>query len=81
MNDTGRGQAENLRLELVRRQVDFTAALSSPLDRALETARILLAGSDIQIRVEPALAELDLGHYEGRYESDVKVSMGAVYER
>ena len=81
LNDTGRGQAENLRQELVRRQVNFTAALSSPLDRALETARILLAGSDIQAQVELALAELDLGHYEGRYESAVKVSVGAGSER
>ena len=80
LNATGRGQAQALRQALQRRQVEFTQALSSPLQRAIDTARILLAGSDIEPEIEPALAELDLGDYEGQFESDVKASMGKSYD-
>ena len=76
LNATGRGQAEALKRTLQRQQVEFTRALSSPLTRAMDTAQILLSSSEIEPEIEPTLAELDLGDYEGRYESDVKASMG-----
>ena len=80
LNATGRGQAEALKRTLQRRQVEFTRALSSPLTRAMDTAQILLSSSEIEPEIEPTLAELDLGDYEGRYESDLKASMGGRYD-
>jgi broad specificity phosphatase PhoE len=56
----GRAQAQRLRRKMGRRR--FALALSSPMARALETAR--LAGFD-RIEIDPDLHEWNYGQYEG----------------
>lgn len=43
----------------------FDRAYASNLERALETARIILAGSGVAIQVDPRLREFDFGQWEG----------------
>jgi probable phosphoglycerate mutase len=61
LTDEGRRQAERLGLQLRGRE--FTAVLSSPLQRALETCRLAGLGDRCQTRAD--LAEWDYGDYEG----------------
>ena len=61
LTDTGRELARRLALRL--RGVPLDGILTSPLGRAVDTARILAGGSDV--RVEDRLRELDLGRWEG----------------
>ena len=65
LNKTGYRQAENLRDELTKEGVCFSTAMTSPLVRALETAKVLLRGSHVIARNNSALIELDMGAYEG----------------
>lgn len=50
--------------------------LSSPLARARETAA-LLAPAGTEVRVEPALIEMDWGEWEGRRLADLRAEGGA----
>jgi probable phosphoglycerate mutase len=64
---TGREQARRLGPLLAGRS--FTRVLSSPLSRALETAR--LAGFGDRVEVDDDLREWDYGAYEGRTRLDI----------
>ncbi len=57
----GREQAAELRRTL--KEHTFAAVFSSPLQRALDTAR--LAGFETSVTVDPDLCEWDYGAYEG----------------
>ena len=48
------------------RQVPFTALVSSPLDRCLDTAGAIAAGRDLELQVEPRLGECRYGDWTGR---------------
>ena len=61
LTDAGRAQARLLRRKLGRRQ--FALVLSSPMTRALETAR--RAGFGDRVEIDPALHEWNYGRYEG----------------
>ena len=61
LTDTGREQARRLRARLAGKQ--FAMVLSSPLSRALETAR--LAGFGDVLEIDPDLREWDYGAQEG----------------
>ncbi len=61
LTEAGRGQAADVGRRL--RGIEFELVLSSPLSRALETAR--LAGFADVVRVDPDLAEWDYGRFEG----------------
>ena len=63
LNDTGRRQAVAL-AELLRSR-SISAAFSSPLRRARETAELILTGRDVPLRIVPELAEMDCGAWEG----------------
>ncbi len=64
LNETGRAQARAVG-ELFRQQgVRFDRVYSSPLIRAVETAR-LAAGEAAEITVDERLIEMDYGPYEG----------------
>lgn len=63
LNATGREQAEGLAAELSSRRID--ALYSSPLGRALETARAIARGRGLELRTDPRLKEIDLGEWEG----------------
>jgi broad specificity phosphatase PhoE len=61
LTEVGKRQAQAVRAKLAGHR--FALVLSSPLSRALETAR--LAGFGEVVEVEPDLAEWDYGEYEG----------------
>jgi phosphohistidine phosphatase len=66
LSDRGRGQAERLGLFLAAAGFEPDAILSSPLARALETARLVATPLELPVRVVDALAgPLDLDAVEG----------------
>jgi broad specificity phosphatase PhoE len=67
LTDAGREQARRLGPLLARRS--FSRVLSSPLSRALETAR--LAGFGDRVEVDDELREWDYGVYEGRTRPEI----------
>lgn len=68
LTDRGREQALALGRHLAKRH--FDRVLTSPLGRARDTCR--LAGFDGVARVEPDLAEMDYGEYEGRTTAEIR---------
>jgi broad specificity phosphatase PhoE len=62
---TARGRAQATALVDQLAGVPFVAAYASPLLRATETADILSARLGVPYTVSPALAEYDVGHWEG----------------
>jgi broad specificity phosphatase PhoE len=69
LTDLGREQARRLGRALAGRT--FSRVVSSPLSRALETAR--LAGFGDRVEILPDLQEWDYGVYEGRRRVDIDV--------
>jgi probable phosphoglycerate mutase len=63
LNEEGRQMAEAVRSECDR--IHFDVCYSSPLMRAYETAKIVLASRDIPIITDSRLAEMSFGDYEG----------------
>lgn len=68
LTDEGRRQAALVGTRL--RGEDFAAVLSSPLSRALETARI--AGFGDRVEVDDDLREMNYGEYEGRRSKEIR---------
>ena len=64
LNETGIRQAETVGELFRRRGIRFDAVYSSPLRRALTTAR-LIAGETAPISTDERLFEIDYGPYEG----------------
>lgn len=64
LNEEGRSQAESLARSLAR--LPIRAVYSSPLERALETARPLVRALGVPLREAPGLVELDFGDWTGR---------------
>ena len=62
LTDLGRRQLELLSQRLRDTRID--AAYSSPLVRAMDTARACVQGRDLEIIAEPRLIELDAGQME-----------------
>ena len=68
LNDTGRQQARQLAESLQGR--DISLIVSSPLERAMETARIVSSACGAPLVAEPRLIEQDYGVYEGKDRRD-----------
>lgn len=68
LTEAGRAQTPQLRRKLGRRT--FALVLSSPMSRALETAR--LAGFGDRVEIDPDLHEWDYGRYEGLTTSEIR---------
>ena len=64
LNDQGRAQAAALAQLLAG--VNLAALYSSPLDRAVETARPLAETHNLPVQIRPGLGELHPGDYTGR---------------
>jgi len=77
LSDEGRRQAARLGERLSRQNI--TALYSSPLSRALDTARIIAADCGLSPVTRDALREIDHGHWEGRTREDVEAQFGAEY--
>lgn len=67
----GREQAE-LAKDMLRR-VSFSRVLSSPLQRAMETAQ--LSGLGTRVEANEDLREIDYGDYEGRTTKEIRESV------
>jgi len=63
LNDKGRLLARKTAEAM--KDIPFDAAFSSPLSRAMETARIIIGDRPVEVLPEPRLVELSFGEYEG----------------
>ena len=63
LNDVGRMQAQQVSLVFSGRGVTFDHVFSSPLVRAVETARLVAPG--VEVTTDERLIEMDYGPYEG----------------
>jgi probable phosphoglycerate mutase len=77
LSDEGRRQVASLAERLKGEALD--AIYASPLQRTMETSRILAAPHGIEPLAEPALREIDYGRWEGLRRSDVERSFGSEY--
>ncbi len=69
LNDTGRQQAARLAEALTI--IPLTAIISSPLERAYETACIVAQGRDLVIQQEPDLMDTNVGHWAGKVMDEI----------
>jgi broad specificity phosphatase PhoE len=79
LNQTGIKQAESLGNSLVGLKIE--AIYSSPLKRALDTARSVAKHHSLGVNVVPGLIDLDYGAWEGLTHEDVKEKYSGLYER
>jgi broad specificity phosphatase PhoE len=77
LSDLGRWQAARLGERLS--QQGLTAAYSSPLSRALDTARIIGAGCGLDPTTRDELREIGHGHWEGLKRKDVEAQFAPEY--
>src|SRR5215469_14010069 len=64
LNDTGRQQAARLADALT--VLPISAIISSPLERAKDTAEIIARPHQLDIQFEPALMDIELGRWSGQ---------------
>ena len=64
LNDTGRQQAARLADALT--VLPISAIISSPLERARDTAEIIAQPHKLEIQFEPALMDIELGRWSGQ---------------
>jgi len=64
LNDTGREQAARLADALAL--LPISAIISSPLERARDTAEIIVQGRGLPIQLEPDLMDTDIGRWAGK---------------
>ncbi|MEW6546278.1 MAG: histidine phosphatase family protein [Bacillota bacterium] len=80
LDDLGRQQARALGEALA--DAGITTVVSSPLSRALETARIACASLEVDDpRVEPALTDLNFGAWEGLSRQEVEERYPDLYRK
>jgi broad specificity phosphatase PhoE len=77
LSETGRWQAARLGERLS--QQGLTAAYSSPLARALDTARIIADHCSLEPVTRDGLCEIGHGHWEGMKRQDVEAQFAAEY--
>jgi len=63
LSQSGIDQAQKLGLAL--KDMDIGAIYSSPLKRALDTAQAIASHHGLEVRIEPALKEMEVGELEG----------------
>lgn len=69
LNDTGRQQAARLAEALT--VLPISAIISSPLERAMETAEFLVKGRELTIQQEPELIDINVGLWAGKVIDEV----------
>jgi len=72
LTDTGQEQAK--RLAQAISVLPLSAIISSPSDRATETARYLAEGRSLTIQLEPDLMDIELGHWSGQDRDELSKS-------
>jgi broad specificity phosphatase PhoE len=68
LSDTGVQQAQSLKEEFSK--IEFTAVYSSPLKRALDTARIINP-SNSEIQIDEEITNISLGSWENQLKSEI----------
>lgn len=68
---TAEGQHQAQKLGEAVREMPLTAVISSPLDRARETAELVLSGRDVPLLFEPRLMDTDVGRWSGQIIDDL----------
>ncbi|MFA5625146.1 MAG: histidine phosphatase family protein [Bradymonadales bacterium] len=66
LSEEGRRQAEALAERIFAQNLENPLILSSPLQRALDTAKAVQARCAFELRVEPRLIEIDTGVFTGK---------------
>jgi probable phosphoglycerate mutase len=64
LSDEGRDQARTMTERM--RPVKLAAVYSSPVDRALETAKVLASSKGLRVRIREGIGEVRYGEWEGR---------------
>lgn len=72
LNETGISQAEELSKKILEDNYKFFKIYSSPQKRAVKTAEILSKATNIEYIAVDALAEINLGEWEGLSWAEVK---------
>lgn len=70
LTDEGRRQA--LRAAVALSGLPLSAVISSPLERASETAEIIARGWDLPVRTDPRLKDTDVGPFAGQPIAELK---------
>lgn len=78
LSERGRQDAQALGRRLESVAID--RVICSPLQRALDTARLVTDGRDLEVEVDPRLAEFDYGAWEGMSTHEVKQRMPHEYD-
>lgn len=63
LNETGRDQSDSVALALSEQQI--SAVYSSPMERCLETARVLAKRCGLEVQEEAGVIEVDYGQWQG----------------
>jgi broad specificity phosphatase PhoE len=79
LNDVGRAQTAELARTLEANE--FSAIYSSPLERAAETARIIASNLGLDVRLDKALMEVDVGTWSGLTRSEIESRYPEGYAR
>lgn len=77
--EQGREQCRAWKQTLDR--MDFDRILTSPLVRAMETARLCTKGRDLPHTTDPGLMEMHWGDWTGRSKEDMRADRDAVREQ
>lgn len=72
LNDEGRRQAQSLAHALAQRYV-LSEVISSPMERALETARPIAEIQKVPLTVDDGMTEVDVGAWSGKPFEDLSV--------
>ncbi|MFM8365042.1 MAG: histidine phosphatase family protein [Verrucomicrobiota bacterium] len=79
LSEIGREQVHALSQRLATQ--DITSIYASPLDRTMETARILALPHGLPIQTEDGLREINHGVWEGLTRHDAETRFGDMYEQ
>lgn len=69
---TEKGRRQAYRAAVALSGVPLSAVVSSPLERALETAQILARGPGLTVRADPRLMDTDIGTWAGQKIGDLE---------
>src|SRR5579871_6447513 len=70
LNETGRKQARDLSETLA--SYPITDVISSPLERAIDTAKLVMGEREYRLHLEPGLMDTNTGHWDGKLIADLE---------
>jgi len=78
LNEVGLAQARSVQATL--KDVQISAIYSSPLSRALETARVVGEGRNCEVKIEEGFIDINFGRWQGISHQKVKEEYKELYE-